>query len=283
MDMNSALAWEKTVEWNFVRKHLGEYDFGAPIDGDREISDAVGAKDDRWQLVEFKFSNHSCPAEKNKYLYTSRNKTINVLKAQIKDPHSMTTGEITQYINASMFLSNQKGWRGQGPVWNSCVALEKQKSKQPNSLLEKSQSSFVSLYTKYTKALCGSKTIEPHFFVYADGNDFNSLLAYPYWTEWIRKESRNLRAWNEFDAKSLTSPSYGADKETFDAYVLDVAAARGYDLQAGSTDGSGSCIVLGNITGFSGSKSIARTLNQYLIELNKPKPSASINTPGLGP
>jgi hypothetical protein len=281
MDANSALAWEKTVEWNFVRKYLGKYDFGAPIDGDREISDAVLAKAERWQLVEFKFSYESCSAERRKYPYTSRDRTVMVLKSQLKGLDRTIREAATKQINADIYLNRNKDWNGQGPAWDYYVNSEKKNLNRPKSFLEESKSKFLYLLNKYSTAPMEGDILEPHFFVYADNNDFNSLLAYPYWTDWIEKNSRILRNWNEFDANLLTN--YGTDKKTFDAYILDLATTRGYDLQTESTSGSSECIVLGNITGFSGSKGIARTLNQYLTKLNKPKPSVAINPPGPSP
>jgi len=60
--------WEKTVEYYFIQKHVGDNMFIAPLDGKEEkAGDAIFSANQKWLLIEFKRNKKSINSEKDKF------------------------------------------------------------------------------------------------------------------------------------------------------------------------------------------------------------------------
>lgn len=68
MKDNEKIWWEKTVEYTYVRKYLGEYEIIFPLDGSLEkLSDAMVGDSLRWIIIEFKASKAWETPERKKF------------------------------------------------------------------------------------------------------------------------------------------------------------------------------------------------------------------------
>lgn len=61
--------WEKTVEYYFIQKYVGNRMFVAPLDGKEEkAGDAIFSSNQKWMLIEFKRDIESINNEKKKFV-----------------------------------------------------------------------------------------------------------------------------------------------------------------------------------------------------------------------
>lgn len=68
MPRKKRIWWEKTVEYLYVCKYLGDYKMVVPLDGEHEkLSDSALLDGFRWIIVEFKKNYNWLSAEKNKF------------------------------------------------------------------------------------------------------------------------------------------------------------------------------------------------------------------------
>lgn len=68
MSSNKSIWWEKTVEYAYVRKFLGDYTFLYPFDGKHEkLSDTLLSNGYSWIIVEFKQDHKWLTSEKEKF------------------------------------------------------------------------------------------------------------------------------------------------------------------------------------------------------------------------
>ncbi|EHY0994017.1 hypothetical protein [Vibrio parahaemolyticus] len=68
MEENNKVWWEKTVEYSYVRKHLGDYEIIFPLDGNLEkLGDTMVGDSLRWIIIEFKACKSWEKPEKDKF------------------------------------------------------------------------------------------------------------------------------------------------------------------------------------------------------------------------
>lgn len=264
-------AWEKTVEWAFVRNYLKNTEFAAPIDGDHEISDAILAQRGQWFIIEFKYTENDFDSETLKYPSLNRKRTSSVLRKNYSvDKVDIEKLEKIKPIEKwqAAVLDYEKKLMGQMDV----EQFEK------DSLLIKYRNALERLYTRYTPIHPKvNSDLEPHFFVFSKEEKFEKLWTLPYWMNW-RKVLENPRG-EAFDAEFIGV--YGQNFAAFSDYVRELAIARGYNLEKLENGGQNDfkTVVFGKVSGFSRERAVTMTLDTFISYHDDLKAAYEIKMP----
>lgn len=86
MSDNNPVWWEKTVEYQFVINNHREFQFVTPLDGNHEkqTSDTILGKDNKFILIEFKRDGNSQTAEFNKFKKVVKEKSDDDILEEIE-------------------------------------------------------------------------------------------------------------------------------------------------------------------------------------------------------
>ncbi|MFS1934519.1 hypothetical protein [Vibrio splendidus] len=114
MKLRTQKWWEKTVEYAYVKKYLGEYEFIWPYDGKHEsLSDSAIANGLTWSIIEFKSDLKWENAEKKKFEKHGSGKYLEAKLALMKNyaegnankgiaHHFIVYGELDSHNNLSL-------------------------------------------------------------------------------------------------------------------------------------------------------------------------------------
>ncbi|MBO1853986.1 hypothetical protein J4G52_10555 [Burkholderia cenocepacia] len=213
----NSVHWEKTIEWAFVRSYLPAETIASPLAGNVELSDALLGNDSHWFLIEFKRSIKECTSERKKYPKLSQRLT----KVIVERDYEQFSKLFSLCVSEKMI-----NW------WDHILDIESlihemALGEPQHEVFKIADLEFDNLVIQYRRsAWLSDDPKEPHYLVFPKQEQVTSLEALPYWSDWYRLQSKQLRGVAPFDASKIWNQA--VDYSQFCDYVVRLARARGY-------------------------------------------------------